>query len=100
MAERPRALTADEVTAGLAALPAWTGDSSAIERTVEAPTFPAAIELVRQAAEVAEEMDHHPDIDVRWRRVRLVLSTHDAGGVTTLDLEQARRLDELAARLG
>ncbi len=99
MPARPTALTPDGVAAGLERLPTWSGDATAIERTVEAPSFPAAIELVRRVADVAEEMDHHPDIDVRWRRVRFALSTHDAGGVTELDLEQARRIDELAASL-
>ncbi len=99
MDERPRAMTEDEVVAGLAALPAWSGDTGAIQRSVQAPTFLAAVQLVTEIAAVAEEMDHHPDIDIRWRTVRLALSTHDAGGVTVLDLEQARRIDALAAAL-
>ncbi len=99
MDERPRAMTEDEVAAGLAALPAWSGDTGAIQRSVQAPTFLAAVHLVTEIAAVAEEMDHHPDIDIRWRTVRLALSTHDAGGVTVLDLEQARRIDGLAAAL-
>jgi 4a-hydroxytetrahydrobiopterin dehydratase len=93
---RPPVLTAPEVAAGLAVLDGWSGDTSAITRVVNAASFPAAIELVRQVAEVAEEMNHHPDIDIRWRRVRFTLSTHDAGGVTALDLDQAARIDELA----
>ena len=99
MDERPRAMTEDEVAAGLTALPAWSGDTGAIQRSVQAPTFLAAVHLVTEIAAVAEEMDHHPDIDIRWRTVRLALSTHDAGGVTVLDLEQARRIDGLAAAL-
>lgn len=79
MDERPRAMTEDEVAAGLAALPAWSGDTGAIQRSVQAPTFLAAVHLVTEIAAVAEEMDHHPDIDIRWRTVRLALSTHDAG---------------------
>jgi 4a-hydroxytetrahydrobiopterin dehydratase len=66
---------------------------------VTAPTFLAGVELVRQVAEVAEGMDHHPDIDIRWRKVTFALSTHDAGGITVLDLEQARAIDGLAAQL-
>jgi len=45
-------------------------------------------------------MDHHPDLDIRWRTVRVGLTTHDAGGVTQLDVEQAHRIAEIAARLG
>lgn len=100
MADRPAALPANELAAGLARLPLWSGDEHRIERVVEAPSFLAGIRLVDQVAQVAEEMDHHPDIDVRWRGVRFALSTHDAGGVTRLDLEQAERIDALAAALG
>ena len=49
---------------------------------------------------MAEEMDHHPDLDIRWRAVHVGLSTHDAGGVTQLDIEQAHRIDEIARQLG
>jgi 4a-hydroxytetrahydrobiopterin dehydratase len=92
---RPVPLTADEVAAGLSSLTDWAGDTAAITRLVEAATFPAAIDLVGRVALVAEEMDHHPDIDIRWRRVRFTLSTHDAGGVTRLDLDLAALIDAL-----
>lgn len=96
---RPSPLSAEEVTRGLAALQGWSGDTSGIERVVEAPSFLSGIRLVTDVARIAEEMDHHPDIDIRWRRVRFFLSTHDAGGVTELDLAQARRIDALVAAL-
>jgi 4a-hydroxytetrahydrobiopterin dehydratase len=96
MAEQPELLSADDVTASLQSLDGWSGDTAGIERTVECASFPAAIELVRAVAEVAEEMDHHPDIDIRWRTVRFAVSTHSAGGVTQLDIELARRIDALA----
>jgi 4a-hydroxytetrahydrobiopterin dehydratase len=96
---RPAALSAAEVTDALTALTGWSGDPAAIRREVQAPSFPAAITLVDQVAEVAEEMDHHPDIDIRYRRVTFTLSTHDAGGVTALDIELAGRIDALAAAL-
>lgn len=89
-------LSDTEVAEGLAGLDGWSGDTSAITRLVDAASFPAAIELVRKVADVAEEMNHHPDIDIRWRRVRFTLSSHDAGGVTRLDLEQAARINALA----
>jgi 4a-hydroxytetrahydrobiopterin dehydratase len=96
---RPQVLSEVELAAGLADLDGWSGDTAAITREVEAPSFLAGIELVREAAEVAEEMDHHPDIDIRWRRVGFTLSTHDAGGVSRLDLDLAGRINRLAARL-
>jgi 4a-hydroxytetrahydrobiopterin dehydratase len=93
----PRALlNPSEVETGLAALEGWSGDQSGITRVVEATTFPAAIDLVDRVALVAEEMDHHPDIDIRWRRVRFTLSTHDAGGVTRVDFDLAALIDALA----
>jgi 4a-hydroxytetrahydrobiopterin dehydratase len=95
--ERPGLLSADAVRDALASLDGWTGGTAGIERSIECPTFPAAIELVRAVAEAAEEMDHHPDIDIRWRTVRFAVSTHSAGGVTDLDVVLARRIDALAA---
>ncbi|HEX7353422.1 MAG TPA: 4a-hydroxytetrahydrobiopterin dehydratase [Mycobacteriales bacterium] len=89
-------LTPVELVAALNDLPQWTGDAQAIERTVECSTFLAAIGLVDDVAVAAERQDHHPDIDIRWRTVRFVCSTHSAGGVTSLDLTLARLIDELA----
>lgn len=86
----------DLAAALVASLPDWSGDTSGIERTVECSTFPAAIKLVDDVAVFAEEHDHHPDIDIRWRTVRFACSTHSEGGVTELDLALARRIDELA----
>jgi 4a-hydroxytetrahydrobiopterin dehydratase len=88
-------LSADEVSDGLASLDDWTGDVSGISRTVKLRTFPIAIDVVDQVAVVAEEMDHHPDIDIRWRNVTFACATHSAGGVTARDLELARRIDEI-----
>ena len=77
---------------------AWTRDDYALARTVKRATFGDAIALVNAIAEVAEEMDHHPDIDIRWRTVNLRVSTHSAGGLTALDFEFARRVDALIGR--
>jgi 4a-hydroxytetrahydrobiopterin dehydratase len=90
----------DDLAAALAGLPDWQGDPASLRRTVTAPDFPTAIRLVDAVAEDAEGMDHHPDMDIRWRDVTFVLSTHSAGGVTANDTELARRIDEHAARLG
>lgn len=87
----------DEALAALGvALPRWRVEGGSLVRDVEAPTFPAAIEWVVMIAEAAEAMDHHPDIDIRWRRLHLELSTHSAGGrVTALDVALAERIDAI-----
>ena len=95
-----RQLTDEEVGRQLADLPLWTREGAAIVATIEAPDFPAAIRIVADAAEVAEEMNHHPDIDIRWRTTHWLLTTHDAGGLTQLDIELAHRISAAAATLG
>jgi len=77
-------------------LPSWQVGDGRLVRDVEAPTFPAEIEWVVLIAEAAESMDHHPDIDIRWRRLHLELSTHSAGGrITDLDVALAERIDAI-----
>ncbi|MGW7448976.1 4a-hydroxytetrahydrobiopterin dehydratase [Kitasatospora sp. NPDC054795] len=93
MSSRAR-LNEDEITAALAALPQWKREGGSIARTADAPDFPAAIRVVVSVAEQAEALDHHPDIDIRWRTLRFVLSTHSAGGLTGLDFTLAARIDE------
>ena len=67
-----------------------------ITRTVVAPTFVDAIALVDRVADLAESANHHPDIDIRYRRVTFALVTHDAGGITQADLDLAAAIDEAA----
>jgi 4a-hydroxytetrahydrobiopterin dehydratase len=83
----------------LAQLTGWIGDQEVIVRTVELPSFPAAIVAVVDVAKIAEELDHHPDIDIRWRTVTFRLTTHSAGGVTERDIQLATHIDEIAARV-
>ena len=89
-----RLLDADEITRQLADLPGWTGDTANLSHRVTAPTFVAAIRIVDEVAEVAEEMDHHPDIDIRWRIVRIALTTHDDGGLSAKDFALAAQIDD------
>lgn len=89
-------LTDGELNAALKDLPDWVRAGAEITRTVEAATFPAGIELVRRVASAAEAANHHPDIDIRWRRVTFTLSTHSAGGLTGLDISLAHEIDRLA----
>ncbi|MEH1123606.1 4a-hydroxytetrahydrobiopterin dehydratase [Micromonospora sp. CPCC 206061] len=81
----------------LADLPEWSGDDTTITRTVELQSFMDAIAVVDRVAVTAEEMDHHPDIDIRWRKLTFRCSTHSAGKVTERDFELARRIDEIVA---
>lgn len=93
-------LQAGELQSALAARPGWTGDTSRITRTVALPSFPQAVAVVNRVAEVAEEMDHHPDIDIRWRTLTFSCATHSAGGVTARDMDLAHRIDEIVAAAG
>ena len=95
-----RLLGPEDVAHQLADLPGWTGDASKIARTYEASDFSGAIELVDAVARDAEEMNHHPDIDIRWNKVTFTCATHSQGGVTQLDVELAHRIDDLATEHG
>jgi 4a-hydroxytetrahydrobiopterin dehydratase len=75
----------------------WSREEDSIVRDFKFDDFAQAIAFVNRVAEVAEEAGHHPDIMVHgWNNVRLTLSTHSAGGITTADFDLAARLDELA----
>ncbi|TML77190.1 MAG: 4a-hydroxytetrahydrobiopterin dehydratase [Actinobacteria bacterium] len=75
----------------------WQEQDNALEREFELPSFPAAIEFVGRLAELAESEDHHPDIDIRYRRVTVRWTTHSAGGITEKDREMAERTSSLVA---
>lgn len=91
-----RLATDDEIASGLAGLPGWGRVGDEIRKEYERESFADAIAFVVRVGFVAEGADHHPDIDVRWRKVALTLSTHSAGGITDLDLEVARRIEGVA----
>lgn len=93
-------LEADALLAALAALDDWKGDPLVLTRTVELASFPAAVAVVDRVAEVAEELDHHPDIDIRSRTLTFRLSTHSAGGVTQRDVDLAQRIEAILADQG
>ena len=87
-------LTEPEIEESLKAV-AWTRDEDRLTKQVTLENFRAAMAFVNEVAEVAEELNHHPDISVSWNRVGLEVSTHDSGGLTSLDFELARRVDAL-----
>src|SRR6476660_59247 len=84
----------------LGALPGWSRRGNSLTKTYRVPTFPAGITFVTRVADVAESMNHHPDIDIRHTRLTFTLSTHDAGGITTSDLSLAREIERLASESG
>ena len=92
--------SAQRIAEALASLhPDWSGGTDGLRRSIEFADFPTAVEFVNQLAPRCEELDHHPDLALRWRWVDVVLSTHSAGGVTELDLQLAEIIDEVAGSL-
>ncbi len=88
-------LTDEEIATRLAALRGWTRNHHEIRKTVELRDFVHAIGFVTSVALLAEKLDHHPDIDIRWNKVTLTLSTHSAGGLTEYDFTLAQQIDSL-----
>jgi 4a-hydroxytetrahydrobiopterin dehydratase len=76
-------------------VPEWEIDGDNISRTFEFDEFMEAIDFVNSVAEIAEEAQHHPDIDIRFNTVLLTLTTHDLGGLTKSDFDVAARIDNL-----
>jgi len=93
MARDKTKLTEAEVQAFLSKHAGWKVANAQLERTYEWPSFVSGIAFVNEVAKLAEAADHHPDIDIRWRKVTLRLTTHDAGGLTFRDTELAAKAD-------
>lgn len=95
MAEKLQGVERDQALAGL---PDWSpvADRDAITRLYRFPDFKAAFAFMTAVADVAEEMDHHPEWFNVYNRVEVTLSTHDAGGLTRLDIDLAVKMDDLA----
>ena len=91
-------LTSAQITSALAKIPDWKKKASIISRAFKFKDFPAAVKFVNAVAVAAEEAWHHPDIDIRWNKVTLALTTHDAGGLTRKDFDLARQFDQLSLR--
>ena len=88
-------LTEAAIGSALADLPDWTRDGEAISRSVRCASFREAIALVNAVADVAEAADHHPDIEIVWRRVTFRLTSKASGGLTQRDVDLAARIDEI-----
>ena len=90
------ALSPDQANACLASVPEWEIVNGELVRTFQFKDFRAALGFVNRVGELAEGAAHHPDIDIRYNRVRLALVTHDAGGRTGKDFDLAARADSAA----
>jgi 4a-hydroxytetrahydrobiopterin dehydratase len=90
-------LTEKEVRQRLSALPGWSYLNNSIERQFEFQDFKTAMKFVNRVAEAAEKANHHPDIDIRYNKVKMSLTSHDSGGVTARDLQLAQKIAEIAS---
>jgi 4a-hydroxytetrahydrobiopterin dehydratase len=91
-------LSDTEIEQACTRLTGWNRESDMIVKWYELPSFPMAIELVDRIAELAEAANHHPDIDIRYRRVRVALSTHDSGGITQKDVDLAKQIEAVVPK--
>lgn len=90
------ALEEQEAKARLAGLAGWQIEHGELVKTFAFKDFRQALAFVNRVGEAAESVGHHPDIDIRYNRVRLALVTHDAGGLTAKDFDLAAQTDGLA----
>ncbi len=96
---KARKLSPEQVQSKLKSLPEWTEAGGVLQRTYQFKDFLQSVRFVNEVANLAEKRQHHPDILVRWNKVTLSLSTHDAGGITQKDFDLAGESDTLAAGL-
>ena len=92
----PQKLSDLEIQRALAGLPGWSRRGDTLTKTFGFEKFADGIAFVGRAAKIADEMNHHPDIDVRYTKILMSLSTHDAGGITQADLTLAERIESVA----
>lgn len=88
-------LSPDEVESRILKLQSWENVGNSIRRDFKLKDFQHAMGFVVKVALAAEKMDHHPDITIEYNRVRIVLTTHSVGGLTTMDFDLAEKIDKL-----
>jgi 4a-hydroxytetrahydrobiopterin dehydratase len=88
-------LNEDQVAIELKKLDGWSLAGNEIRKTREFKDFVLAMKFVNSVAVIAEKFNHHPDIDIRWNKIHLTLSTHSSGGLTLLDFTVGKAIDEL-----
>ncbi|HSJ02779.1 MAG: 4a-hydroxytetrahydrobiopterin dehydratase [Verrucomicrobium sp.] len=93
----PELLDETSLETELASLPEWKKEGAELVRTFSFPYYLAGISFVNEVANRAETLNHHPDIQIGWRKVTLRISTHSKGGLTELDFNLAREVDALVA---
>ena len=96
----PQPLDDNKITDALGDLPGWQHRDGTLVLAVELTSFPAAIEVVDRVAELAEQSDHHPDIDIRWRSLTFRCATHSVGAITDLDLRLAGGISDIVRAVG
>ena len=90
------ALSSHEVESRIKTLAGWKVESGELVRTFQFPDFRASLRFVNSVGELAENAGHHPDIDIRYNKVRLALVTHDAGGISAKDFDLAQSINGLS----
>jgi 4a-hydroxytetrahydrobiopterin dehydratase len=88
-------LSDEEIDAKLAELDGWARSGDAITKTYERGDFVGSVKFVDSVVGPAEEMGHHPDVEISWDKVTVTVTTHSEGGLTANDFELARRIDAL-----
>jgi len=88
-------LSDQEIKSRLVTVPDWQLESGELVRTFLFKDFRASLAFVNKVGDIAEHAGHHPDIDIRYNKVRLALVTHDAGGITQKDFDLAAAVDKL-----
>jgi 4a-hydroxytetrahydrobiopterin dehydratase len=88
-------LSDDEIGARLGALEGWSREEGVITKTFDHGDFLGSVEFVRRLTGPAEEMNHHPDLEISWSKVKVSITNHSAGGLTEADFALAARIDEL-----
>lgn len=91
-------LSDEQLSQSLSALPGWSRKGNEIRKTYAHDSFPEAIVFVNAVAHLAELMNHHPDVDIRYSNITVALTTHDSGGVTAKDVTLAQQIEAIRKR--
>lgn len=93
----PQKLSDLEIQRALGSLSGWSRRGDVLTKTFAFERFMDGIAFVNRVAKIADEMNHHPDVDIRYTKITIALSTHDAGGITQSDLQLAERIEKVVA---
>jgi 4a-hydroxytetrahydrobiopterin dehydratase len=93
---RPKKLSEEEVAEKLSHLTGWNREGDVISKTFQFANFVKSLEFVNHLGTTAEEVQHHPDLEIRYDKVKVSLSTHDAGGITENDFKLATFAEQLS----